>query len=397
MIFPPSIGKRLRKNPEVLSRFAKYLDRTWEFSEIIGGLKDHRLYAQIPTQAVFLSCFGMFSLRLPSFNELEQQLKIPQRWDGWVGPAKPSADALGYAEERFDVSVLRRIRDHIACQFKRKKALHRLYPDSHWVGALDGIETYKSKKRCCPECLTRELEVAGEKVTEYYHRYVALQLVGATPAVILDAEPLMPGETEAAAGSRLLKRFKASMPRFLDWITMDAFYLQAPFVKEVLDLGYGLVIVLKQENRELYQDMEGLLKISQPETINGLDAKTQLWDIRNLTTWSQLGRPVRAVRSLEESVKRERVAGKLIERPIVEDWRWAVITPKDRAEPTAELISRWGHARWDEETRGFGELTQHWHLNHCYHHHPTAMLVNLLILFLAFALSTVFFSRNLKP
>ena len=60
-------------------------------------------------------------------------------------------------------------------------------------------------------------------------------------------------------------------------------------------------------------------------------------------------------------------------------------------------MRRWAHSRWDEETRGFGELTQHWHLDHSYHHHPTARLACLLILFLAFVLTTIFFARNLKP
>ncbi|MBI5209692.1 MAG: hypothetical protein HY927_06970 [Elusimicrobia bacterium] len=69
----------------------------------------------------------------------------------------------------------------------------------------------------------------------------------------------------------------------------------------------------------------------------------------------------------------------------------------DAQQPPATSIRRWGHARWDEETRGFGELARHWHLNHCYHHHPTAMLACRLILYLAFVLTTIFFTRSLKP
>lgn len=40
---------------------------------------------------------------------------------------------------------------------------------------------------------------------------------------------------------------------------------------------------------------------------------------------------------------------------------------------------------------------QHWHLDHCFKHDPTAIEAFLLTLAVAFALSTVFFTRNLKP
>jgi len=381
----------------MLGRFAGYLERRWHFAEMLESIRDSRHNPEVPSSAVFLSVFGMHALRLGSFNALEQQFRIPQRWDPWVGALKPSADTLGYALERYDPDPIRRMLTRIGQQAKRKKALRRLYPDAYWVGALDGVETLKSRKRHCLTCCTREIEVGGQTVTEYYHRDVVLQLVGVLPAFPLDQEAVLPGETETAAGLRLLERFHQRVPRFLDVLTLDAFYLQAPFVNRALELGYGLVIVLKQENRDLYQDAEGLFGITKSETLAlGVEGTAEVWDIQDLTSWSQLGRPVRVVRSLEDKLRRERVAGKAVERKVREDWRWAVVFP-DAQQPPSESIRRWGHARWDEETRGFGELTQHWHLNHCYRHHPTAMLVCRLILFLAFVLTTLFFTRNLKP
>jgi len=379
----------------VLRRFAGYLERRWRFRDLLGTIRDSRRNPEIPASAVFLSVFGMHALRLGSFNELEAQLRMPSRWESWVGLRKPSADTLGYALDRFDLQVPREMLAKVAGEFKRKKALRRLYPDLYWVGAVDGIETYKSRKRCCPECCIRHIEVAGELVKEYYHRYVALQLVGVSPALILDAEPLGPGETEVHAALRLLKRVKERLPRFIDVLTLDAFYLQAPFVKQALELGYGVAIVLKQEARDLYQDVEGLLKTTQPETLTTVAGTISLWDFKDLRSWESLDRPVRVVRSLEQKSLRERIGGQWVERTLTQDWRWAVVFP-DAQQPAAEKIRQWGHARWDEETRGFGELTKHWHLDHCYHHHPTAMLACLLILFLAFVLTTVFFTRNLK-
>jgi hypothetical protein len=45
-----------------------------------------------------------------------------------------------------------------------------------------------------------------------------------------------------------------------------------------------------------------------------------------------------------------------------------------------------GHGRWGIENHAFNELTQHYHLEHCPHHHPVAIMAWLLILMLAFNL-----------
>lgn len=380
----------------MIGRFARYAERRWNFLGALENVRDSRHNPTVPTSAVFLSVFGMHAVRLGSLNGLEQQLQIPGRWEPWVGPVKPSADTVAYALERCDPEPLRMMLADAARLAKRKKAFRRLYPDAYWVGALDGIETYKSKKGCCSNCCQRNVGTEQEPVIEYYHREVVLQVVGVTPACILDEEPVLAGETETTAALRLLERFHARMPRFLDVLTMDAFYLQAPFAKSALDLGYALVTILKQENRDLYKDAEGLFQNTEFEAVALVNGTAQVWDVKDLTSWSQLGRPVRVVRELKRHIKRERVAKKRVEREVTEDWRWAVIFP-DAQQPPADLIRLWGHARWDEETRGFGELTKHWRLDHCYHHHPVAMMAIRLILYLAFFLTTLFFQRNLNP
>ena len=383
-------------------RFARYLEQRWDFMAHVATLRDNRKQARIPTSAVFLTVFLTEAIRLGSFNGAEQQLHIPGRWEPWVGPRKPSADTLGYALEGFDLDPLRVWLGELCQEAKRKKVFQRLYPDIHWIWALDGIETYCSRKLHCPTCLVRKITVNGEKVQEYYHREVVLQLVGVKPAFPLDTEPMLPGETECDAALRLVQRWHKIAPRLFDLFTMDAFYLQAPFVKKVLDLGYGVQVVLKDETRDLYQDVEGLLRKERAiEKITVGSRQVELWDFQDLSTWSQLERPVRVVTSLEKYEERHHQPRgskdgkwKVIEKE--SDWRWVVIFP-DGKKPSPDLARQWGHARWDEETRGFGELTKHWHLDHSYHHHPVARLACLLILFLAFILTTIFFDRNLKP
>jgi hypothetical protein len=383
----------------MLGRFARYAECRWDFMERVATLEDSRQDPDIPTSAVFLSLFGMHALRMGSLNELETNLRIPGRWEPWVGSSKPSADTVGYSLERFALQGLRTWLAAVGQDMKRKKVFRRLYEESYWVAALDGVETIKSFKRHCADCCTRQIEVGGESVVQYYHRDVVLQMVGVVPALPLDVEPILKGETETVAALRLLKRVKEALPRFIDVLTMDAFYLQAPFVREVLELGYGVVIVLKQEERDLYKDAEGLFRVTTPEQaqeLQGINGTVKVWDVEGVTSWSQLGRPVRVVRELKTYLKRERIGGKWVEREVEQDWRSVVVFPDGR-KPPVDSVRRWPHSRWDEETRGFGELTQHWHLNHSYRHHPVARLACLLILFLAFVLTTIFFTRNLKP
>lgn len=383
-------------------RFARYLERRWDFIDHVARLRDTRKQSKIPTSAVFLTVFLTEAMRLGSFNAAEEQLHIPGRWEPWVGAQKPSADTLGYSLERFDLNPLREWLGELCQEAKRKKVFQRLYPDVHWIWALDGIETYCSRNLHCPTCLVREITVNEEKVQEYYHREVVLHLVGVKPAFPLDAEPILSGETEVDAALRLVQRWHELAPRLFDLFTMDAFYMQAPGVKKILDLGYGVQAVLKDEKRELYKDVEGLLRKEHAiEKITVDGRQVGLWDLRDLETWAQLGMPVRVVRSLETWQERQHqprgsVEGKWKVIDKESDWRWVVIFP-DGKMPPPDLTRRWGHARWDEETRGFGELTKHWHLDHSYHHHPIARMACLLILFLAFILTTIFFSRNLKP
>ena len=49
-----------------------------------------------------------------------------------------------------------------------------------------------------------------------------------------------------------------------------------------------------------------------------------------------------------------------------------------------------GHLRWKIENNAFGELTQHWNLTHCAHHHSVAVVALLWIKVFAFTLFNAF-------
>lgn len=383
----------------MLSRLNKYLEKKWDFRDIVTKVKDTRLFPNIPTSSIFLVTFGMFAMRMRSLNTAEQSLRAPSRWEEYVGKKIPSADDIGYVMARFALDELRDILAVIAHKVKRRKILKWLskyaYLKPYWVAALDGHELFSSYKRCCDKCLKREVETAKGKKTQYYHKIVMLQMVGVSPALTLDVEPVLPGEDEVAAALRIVKRIRKRYPRFIDILTVDALYLGAPFFKQLRKEGFHVVAVIKQENRDLYKDVEGLIKITEPEIINNGNREIKIWNLNGLTSWGQLETTVRVVCTEEREIKNVRIAGKWETEEIVSNWYWATTLPSDQVKP--ELIYDCGHARWDIENRGFNDLSTNWGMNHCFHHEPNAIMGFLLVLFIAYVLTTIFFTRNLKP
>lgn len=384
-------------------RLRGYLDKIFDFEARLSTLRDARCAAQIPTRSVWISVFLMFVTRLPSFNRLEQELRRPGRWDKVVGKAKPSADTLGYALCRFDLEPLRALLEHHQRTAWRIKGVQGRPGERFRVIAVDGHELGWSQARCCPQCQVREVTVKGtgkengqdRKVTQYYHRVVVAQWVGVTPPGILDLELIRPGEGETVAARRLLERILPRYARLVDVISADALYLEAPFLKRILQAGKHFVVVMKQEARELYQDADQLRSSLTPQVVVDGTKTSTLWDIPTLGTFTTLGETVRVVWAHERDVRNRVIGGK--KQPVVEEKTWVWVTDLSQDQASMLRIQRWGHDRWDIENRGFNELVQHWKMDHSFIHDPTAIEALLLTLALAFLTTYLFFERNLKP
>jgi hypothetical protein len=358
-------------------------------------LRDARRRPQIPTATVWLCVFAMFALRLRSFNVLEQDLRRPRRWESWVGGRKPSADTLGRVLAQVSLDALRQLLVTVNRSAWRTKAIHGRPGEAYRVVAVDGHELSASRARCCAHCLVREVKGGGAPVVEYYHRVVVAQWVGVTPPGILDLERVAPEEGEVVAARRLAERIVRHYGRLIDVIVADALYLEAPFIRMVLDTGKHVVIVMKQEARELYQDAAQLRGLLEPHVLQDGPRTTRLWDIPNLSSFSTLGCPMRVVWAEESTVRHKRVGGK--PQAVVEETTWVWVTDLPPTVVPATKIQRWGHDRWDLENRGLNELVTLWHMDHCFIHHAVAIVALLLTLATAFLTTYLFYERNLKP
>ena len=382
-----------------LDRFVSYAQKQFDLPLLAGCFADRRDEPEIPSRAVGLSLLLGEVIQTPGLSQLEEETKLPQ-WQQWVGyHDRISHDTFGYAANRMNPEQLRRACRFINRKLKRGKALEASKMHGLLVVSLDANEQFCSDHRCCADCLTREVtckDAQGNefKKTQYYHKQVYAQLSGPRLSVILDLEPMRPGEEECAAALRLLRRMRRTYgPRFFDLVVVDSWYTNGPFLKTVAEeLGWPVVAVLKQERYDIYQEALALTRGKPTQVVERGEEPNQrqveIWDVPALRFSDTYTHPVRVVRVRESWTERTQQgkAWKTVEKE--QTWIWVVAGDLDTYDGAA--IRDFGHLRWKIENNAFGELTQHWHLTHVAHHQPVAVLALLWIKIIAFTLFHAF-------
>jgi hypothetical protein len=258
-----------------------------------------------------------------------------------------------------------------------------------------GMSFFPSRQRCCSQCSQRRLVIKGEEVVEYFHRGVAFYLVGFRTAVPLDVEMLRPGEGELTAAQRLLPRVAKAYGRLFDVVLGDALYFNAPFFNLCLGLGKEVITVLKDEDRVLFQDAEGVFSLTASQVWEESKQKIQAWDAEGFTSAERIEVPLRVLRTEEVLTRRHRQGQGWIQKKETHHWEWVTTLAADRL--STRLLWKIGHARWEIEDDLFHSLATYWSLDHCFRHEPTAILNFILTLFIAFVLLQSFYLGNLKP
>jgi hypothetical protein len=382
-----------------LDRFVAYADKQFELQLLAGCFASERFEPEIPDRAVGLSLLLGEVAHVPSLLQLEQETKLPQ-WQQWVGyHDRISHDAFSYASDRMNPEQLRRAGVFINRKLKRGKSLEACKLHGLLIVSLDANEQFCSDHRCCEDCLSREVtckDAQGNEVkkTQYYHKQIYAQLSGPRLSVILDVEPMRPGEEECATALRLLRRMRKKYgPRFFDLVVVDAWYTNGPFLKTVVEeLGWPVVAVLKQERYEIYQEALALTSGKPTQVVErgeGSDKRqVEIWDVRSLRFSDTYTDSVRVVRVQERWTERSQQGKEWKTVTKEQTWIWVVAGDLDGYDGAA--IRDFGHLRWKIENNAFGQLTQHWHLTHVAHHKPVAVLALLWIKIIAFTLFHAF-------
>lgn len=358
--------------------------------QMMEGLPDGRKRPRIKIGSVVGAVVVMYWSRLGSLNSLEGS-QGSGFWKGSMSARMGSADTIGRVFGNMSTDSLRECMKHIYKKMKRNKVLGGI---RGWmIGIVDGHETHASYRQHCSGCLQRKVTINGVERIQYYHRNVTFMLLGGRFRLLLDMEPQRIGEGEVTTAIRLMRRVLENYPQAFQIVLADALYAGAPFINFLWSHRKYSIVVLKQEQREIYQDAMGLMRGQNPVEGQYRNRYCLWWDIGDLRSWEGLDQPMRIIRSLETYRIRRQITGK--EEQQNSQWMWVTNMPKSLAD--TELIVQLGHRRWDIENKGFNELVNGWYTDHVYKHNAVAIEAFYLLAFIAYNLFHAFLSLNIKP
>lgn len=370
-----------------LRRFYHYIQRTFSFQDEVSHLNDCREQGTIKTESLFEALFLGLVLHLKSFLALSFEICHARVQKVMKYRCHFHINSLRYGLEHFQ---LERFLVSICRRMKGAKMLSDTIAGLH-VAALDGSEFFRSSAIHCDHCMTVHLP---DGTVQYVHRGVFLQHVGGKLKPYLAAEPILPKdksrddcepghEGEVTAAKRLLSRTVAQYGRrFLDVVTVDAIYMNQPFVRHCSHYDYDVVARVKNERTHLYKEIDALSSLTEP--ITGYDAKEgvayTIYEIPQVHLSIGWDIPLRGFKIIETTANGTQT----------------FLCATTDLNSDADVIRRIVHQKWGIENNGHRELKTNWHLEHSFHHHPVATWAIILVMLIAHNLFYAYVYRSMK-
>ena len=361
-------------------RLLRYVSQGLRLRRYLERPGDGRHFPQIPAAAMLWTILLGQILRASSFHALESLVRSGRRRS--LGVTHPFGnDALSYFSERLDPAPTRQAAIQIVRQAKRNKA----FQNTTFIGlALDGTTAGRSQQKQCDLC--RPWRHSGsDQIAGYRHHLVMLSVVGTGLSLPIDVEPYGPGDSEYAAGQRLLRRTISQLgPRFAQYLVVDSEYATAPFLHTCDDLGLPVVARLKGNLPELSQAAQKRFSQQDPKLCFrfGRD-RVEVWDASDFDPWESLRWPT--VRVLY--YRQHKPDGIVIEA------YWLTNLSAERV--SARSLFRMAKSRWEIENQGFNAAKSQHQLEHICHHHGNSILIMWLLNALALTIERLYRLRYL--
>jgi len=289
-------------------------------------------------------------------------------------------DSLGYFTERLDPAPTRAALAAVLHRAKRNKA----FESCRFVGlALDGTTVGRRRKSKCPLC--RPYRNADREIVGYRHHLVLATVVGGDLTLPVDVEPYGPGDSEYAAGQRLLRRVRVSLgARFIDYVVVDGEFATAPFLHAAGEVGWPVVARLKDNLPELFQAAQRRFCSKPPdlEFRDGSD-RVEIWDADDFDPWESLQwDTVRVIRYRQHHRDGE----------IVEAYWLSNFSSRRMSRRCLYAMAK---SRWQIENEGFNDAKNRYGLAHIRHHHERSLLLVWLLTCLGLTLERLYRLRYL--
>lgn len=362
-------------SPRALRRYA---GKCLGLEQYLRQPGDGRPQPRISARALIWALLIVRLLREISFHAVEQLVHSGCRA---LGVAQTFGDdALSYFTERLDPAVTRAALIATLHRAKRNKA----FENSRLIGlAIDGTTAGHSAQRGCKMC--RPQRNANGEVIGYSHQMASISVVGAGLSLPFDAEPYGPGDSEYAAGQRLLLRAQSQLgPRFADYLVVDGEYATAPFLHAAGRAGIPVVARLKDNLPELSQSVQRRFAGTRPTAVyRDGDDRVEVWDADDFAPWETLRWDrVRVLRYRQHKP----------DKTVIEA-QWLTDLPRRRVGSLS--LYHLAKSRWEIENQGFNDAKNRYGLEHICHHHPNSILVVWLLLLMALVIERLYRIRYL--
>ena len=212
-----------------------------------------------------------------------------------------------------------------------------------------------------------------------------ISVVGVGLTLPVDVEPYGPGDSEYAAGQRLLRRAVDHLgPRFADYVVGDAAYATAPFLHSAAAVGLPVVARVKENLPLLAAAVRARFDGQPPHAVfQEGDDRVEVWDADDFDPWETLDWPtVRVLR-----YRQHKPDGTVIQA----EW----LTDFSIAKLGSLSFYRIAKSRWEIENQGFNDGKNRYGMEHICHHEPNSILIVWLLILLALVIERLYRLRYL--
>ena len=361
-------------------RLWKYAARCLRLQAYLESPGDGRESPRIAARALLWGLLIGRLLRECSFHGVEALVRSPVRRALPV-TARFGDDALAYFTERLEASATRQALAAVMRRSKRNKA----FENSRFIGlAVDGTTAGRRGPQAQTCSLCRPFGKDGE-IFGYLHHFAMISVVGTGLTLPVDVEPYGPGDSEYAAGLRLLRRAVGQLGgRFADYLVADGEFARAPFLHAAGELGLRVIVRLKANLPELLQAAQHRFDGQPPHTVLVHDGeRVELWDADDFDPWETLRwKTVRVLR-----YRQFKPSGEVVEALWLTDFSARRVGSRE--------LYRLAKTRWEIENQGFNDAKNRYGLEHICHHHPNSLLLVWLITLLALTIERLYRLRYL--
>lgn len=340
---------------------------------------DGRLSPDIPASNILWSNISALLLRIGSALGIERLLKNASL-DALGTSRRFSDDTVHDCMEHLDPDVLRAAFYDVLRRVKKGKS----FAHAPKIGlVLDGTGIGNRSAQRCPYCRPKRNK-AGE-ILYYQHCACALTVVAEDLHLPLDIEPYGAGDSEYAAGKRLLERAIAALGRrFADYLVADGKFATAPFLNCATALGIRVIARLKNNLPTLKAAVDARFANAPPKiTFTYKGDRFEVWEADDFEPWENLQwTTVRVVR-----YRQSKPDGTVIEAD------WLTNIPRNQAD--ARRIVLMAKSRWSIENQGFNDAKNRYHLEHISHHEASSITMRCLLIFLTLTIERLYRLRHI--